>query len=285
MQERNLAVAPVADVPSPTEAVVMGPACSGPATLAVIRLVGLVRRYTMGAETVAAVAGVDLEIAYGEFVALMGASGSGKSTLLHLIGGLDRPTAGEVWVGGLELGRSKQRELVLHRRHRVGFIFQSFNLLSYRSAVENVEVPMMLAGVPPAKRRERALQLLEQVGLAARAGHRPNQLSGGEQQRVAIARSLANSPTILLADEPTGNLDSATGAGVMDLLRRLNQEQRLTLIVVTHDPAVAAYADRVVRLRDGQIVAIETYAERQPVPSDGLAPSVTPYVVQGEAAT
>jgi putative ABC transport system ATP-binding protein len=267
-----------------TETVVMGPACSGPLTLAVIRLVGLKRRYQMGSEVVEAVAGVDLEIAYGEFVALMGASGSGKSTLLHLIGGLDRPTAGEVWVGGLELGRSKPRELVLHRRHRVGFIFQSFNLLAYRSAVENVEVPMMLAGVPPAKRRERALQLLEQVGLAARAGHRPNQLSGGEQQRVAIARSLANNPAILLADEPTGNLDTATGAGVMDLLRRLNQEQRLTLVVVTHDPAVAAYADRVVRLRDGQIVAIEANPERQAVATDGPAPGIAPYVVSGEVA-
>jgi putative ABC transport system ATP-binding protein len=268
-----------------TETVVMGPACSGPLTLAVIRLVGLKRRYQMGSEVVEAVAGVDLEIAYGEFVALMGASGSGKSTLLHLIGGLDRPTAGEVWVGGLELGRSKPRELVLHRRHRVGFIFQSFNLLAYRSAAENVEVPMMLAGVPPAKRRERALQLLEQVGLAARAGHRPNQLSGGEQQRVAIARSLANNPAILLADEPTGNLDTATGAGVMDLLRRLNQEQRLTLVVVTHDPAVAAYADRVVRLRDGQIVAIEANPERQAVAADGPAPGIAPYVVSGEVAT
>jgi putative ABC transport system ATP-binding protein len=268
-----------------TDTVVMGPACSGPLTLAVIRLVGLKRRYQMGSEVVEAVAGVDLEIAYGEFVALMGASGSGKSTLLHLIGGLDRPTAGEVWVGGLELGRSKPRELVLHRRHRVGFIFQSFNLLAYRSAAENVEVPMMLAGVPPAKRRERALQLLEQVGLAARAGHRPNQLSGGEQQRVAIARSLANNPAILLADEPTGNLDTATGAGVMDLLRRLNQEQRLTLVVVTHDPAVAAYADRVVRLRDGQIVAIEANPERQAVAADSPAPGIAPYVVSGEVAT
>jgi putative ABC transport system ATP-binding protein len=138
--------------------------------------------------------------------------------------------------------------------------------------------------VPPARRRERALQLLEQVGLAARAGHRPNQLSGGEQQRVAIARSLANNPAILLADEPTGNLDSATGAGVMDLLRRLNREQRLTLVVVTHDPAVAAYADRVVRLRDGQIVAIETNPDRPAAPADGPADGIAPYVVRGEVA-
>jgi putative ABC transport system ATP-binding protein len=274
---------PASGVAAPPEPVVIGPACDGPATLAVIRLVGLVRRYKMGTETVEAVAGVDLDIGYGEFVALMGASGSGKSSLLNLIGGLDRPSAGEVWVGGLELGRSKQRDLVLHRRHRVGFIFQSFNLLAYRTAAENVEVPMMLAGVAPARRRERALALLEQVGLAARAGHRPNQLSGGEQQRVAIARSLANNPAILLADEPTGNLDSATGAGVMDLLRRLNRDQRLTLVVVTHDPAVGAYADRVVRLRDGRIVAIETNAERPA--ADGPAPALAPYVVSGEAAT
>ena len=284
MQKTDLVAAPVVADPAPAGAVVMGPACSGPATLPVIRLVGLVRRYQMGTETVEAVAGVDLDIGYGEFVALMGASGSGKSSLLNLIGGLDRPSAGEMWVGGLELGRSKQRDLVLHRRHRVGFIFQSFNLLAYRTAAENVEVPMMLAGVPPAKRRERALALLDQVGLAARAGHRPNQLSGGEQQRVAIARSLANNPAILLADEPTGNLDSTTGAGVMDLLRRLNREQRLTLVVVTHDPAVGGYADRVVRLRDGLIVAIETNAERAAAPVDGPAPGVAPYVVSGEAA-
>jgi putative ABC transport system ATP-binding protein len=243
----------------PPEPIILGPACSGPVPAPpVIQLKNLVRRYKMGAEIVAAVAGVDLDIAYGELVALMGASGSGKSTLLNLIGGLDRPSAGEVWVGGLELGRSRQRDLVQHRRHRVGFIFQSFNLLPHYSAVENVEVPMMLAGVSPKARRERALALLEQVGLAARVHHRPNQLSGGEQQRVAIARSLANDPVILLADEPTGNLDSATGAGVMDLLRRLNRESRLTLIVVTHDPVVAGYADRIVRLRDGRIVGIET---------------------------
>src|SRR5205085_2407455 len=152
----------------------------------------------------------------------------------------------EVWVGGMELGRSRKRDLVQHRRHRVGFIFQSFNLLPQYSAAENVAVPLMLAGVPLKERQTRALALLDQVGLAARATHRPSQLSGGEQQRVAIARSLANNPGILLADEPTGNLDSTTGAGVMDLLRRLNRDQHLTLIVVTHDPAVAAYADRII---------------------------------------
>jgi putative ABC transport system ATP-binding protein len=257
-------------LPDKTPVTVGGPSCLGPVTLPAIRLVQLVRRYQMGGATVDAVAGVDLEIMYGEFVVLMGASGSGKSTLLNLIGGLDRPTSGEIWVGGSDLGHAAKRDLVAHRRHQVGFIFQSFNLLSYRNAVENVEVPMMLAGIAPKVRRERALSLLAQVGLEARATHRPNQLSGGEQQRVAIARSLANNPAILLADEPTGNLDSATGSGVLDLLRQLNRDRRLTLVVVTHDPAVGAYADRIVRLRDGQILDIEIPAPA--LAANGKAP-------------
>jgi putative ABC transport system ATP-binding protein len=210
----------------------------------------------MGPAVVSAVAGVDLEVRPGEAVALVGPSGSGKSTLLNLIGGLDRPTSGEIWVDGQNIARAPAYALVEHRRHRVGFVFQSFNLLPQRTALENVEIPMMLAGVGRAERRERARQLLEKVGLGGRADHKPSQLSGGEQQRVAVARALANNPSILLADEPTGNLDSATGAGVMRLLRELN-EQGLTLILVTHDPTVASYASRIVRLRDGRIVAIE----------------------------
>jgi putative ABC transport system ATP-binding protein len=222
-----------------------------------IRLVGLTRQYKVGPTIVAAVAGVDLDIADGEAVALVGPSGSGKSTLLNLLGGLDSPSSGEIWVDGENIAKASPKRLVAHRRERIGFVFQSFNLLQHRTAIENVEVPLMIAGIDHAERRKQALALLERVGLGARTDHRPNQLSGGEQQRVAIARSLANHPKILLADEPTGNLDSATGAQVMALLKELNADG-LTMILVTHDTTVASYADRMVRLRDGKIVAIET---------------------------
>ena len=219
-------------------------------------MVGLTRQYKVGPTVVAAVAGVDLDIANGEAVALVGPSGSGKSTLLNLLGGLDSPTSGEIWVDSENIAKASPKRLVAHRRERIGFIFQSFNLLQHRTAIENVEVPLMIAGIDHTERRKQALALLERVGLGARTDHRPNQLSGGEQQRVAIARSLANHPKILLADEPTGNLDSATGAQVMALLKELNADG-LTIILVTHDVTVASYADRMVRLRDGKIVAIE----------------------------
>ena len=221
----------------------------------------LARRYTMGKEAVMALNAVDLQIQRGEFVALIGPSGSGKSTLLNLIGGLDRPTNGEIWVEDLELGKATDKRLVRYRRDRIGFIFQSFNLLATRSAVENVEVPMMLAGVGRRQRRERALQLLSQVGLGKRAGHKPNELSGGEMQRVAVARALANKPALLLADEPTGNLDSKTGKDILNLLRETIQTQGLTMVLVTHDLKVAAYADRIVHMLDGRIEQIETAAE------------------------
>ncbi len=222
----------------------------------IIKLVGLTRQYRVGPTLVQAVAGVDLTVEPGEAIALVGPSGSGKSTLLNLLGGLDRPSGGEIWVGGEDMAHASGKRLVEHRKRRVGFIFQSFNLLPYRTALENVEVPMMVAGLPGGARRERARTLLKDVGLEARMDHRPSQLSGGEQQRVAIARALSMKPLILLADEPTGNLDSATGEGVMSLLRDLNTKG-LTLIIVTHDSTVAQYADRIVRLRDGKIVAIE----------------------------
>jgi putative ABC transport system ATP-binding protein len=202
------------------------------------------------------VAGVDLEIAKGEAVALVGPSGSGKSTLLNLLGGLDRPSSGEIWVEGEDIATTSPSRLVAHRRERIGFVFQSFNLLPYRTALENVEVPLMISGLPKNERRERARKLLERVGLGARTDHRPSQLSGGEQQRVAVARALANTPSILLADEPTGNLDSATGTEVMHLLRDLN-ETGLTLIIVTHDMTVADFANRIIHLRDGKIVSID----------------------------
>ena len=219
----------------------------------VVRTVGLARRYKMGDTFVDALQGVDLEIARGEFVALVGPSGSGKSTVLNLVGGLDRPTEGEIWIDGKELSASDEKTLTRHRRQHVGFVFQSFNLLPRLTAEENVALPLMFGGVPEKDRRTRARSLLERVGLAERLTHRPTQLSGGEQQRVAIARALVGQPALLLADEPTGNLDTTTGVEIMRLLKELNQEQGLTLLVVTHDPEVASFADRVVRLRDGQV--------------------------------
>jgi putative ABC transport system ATP-binding protein len=221
---------------------------------ALIRAEGLARRYQMGKTDVNALRSVDLTILPGEFVALVGPSGSGKSTLLHLIGGLVRPTAGSITVNGLELGRSNDHQLVRYRRDTLGFVFQNFNLLPIKRAWENVAVPLMLAGMPLAQRKARALSILGQLGLAHRAEHRPSELSGGEQQRVAIARALANRPRLLLADEPTGNLDSHTGAEIMALLQNLVRDEGLTLLLVTHDPGIAAYADRTITLRDGMIV-------------------------------
>lgn len=222
-----------------------------------IRAVSLARRYLVGKQEVRALDGVDLEVGRGEFVALVGPSGSGKSTLLNLIGGLDRPSIGEIHVADLELGRANDNQLVRYRRERIGFIFQSFNLLMMRSAVENVELPLILGEVKPKERRQRALDLLTSVGLGARANHKPNEMSGGEMQRVAVARSLANKPLLLLADEPTGNLDSNTGRDILNLLREAVREQGVTLVLVTHDPDVAAHADRIVHMRDGKIQRIE----------------------------
>jgi putative ABC transport system ATP-binding protein len=219
----------------------------------VVRAVGLTRRYKMGDAFVDALRGVDLTIAHGEFVALVGPSGSGKSTVLNLIGGLDQPTSGQVWIDGAKLSGSDERTLTQHRRQHVGFVFQSFNLLPRLTAEENVALPLMFCGIPEKERRTRARALLERVGLGPRLAHHPTQLSGGEQQRVAIARALVGQPALLLADEPTGNLDTVIGAEIMSLLKELNREERLTLLVVTHDPEVAAFADRVVKLRDGQV--------------------------------
>lgn len=227
-----------------------------------IHIEGLARHYRVGQQEVRALDGVDLTIQRSEFVALVGPSGSGKSTLLNLLGGLDRPSSGEIDVAGLELGKATDNQLVAYRRERIGFIFQSFNLLATRSAVENVEIPLMLAEVKPRARRERALQLLQSVGLAARANHKPNELSGGEMQRVAVARSLANDPVLLLADEPTGNLDSNTGKGILDLLRETVRDRKVTLVLVTHDMQVAAFADRVVHMLDGRIHKIEDQTQQ-----------------------
>ena len=216
----------------------------------------LERHYRVGSHAVRALDGASFTIERGEFVAIVGPSGSGKSTLLALLGGLDRPSAGTIRVGDLELGKARDAELVKYRRERIGFIFQSFNLLPTRSAVENVEIPLVLNSAKPRVRRERALELLKTVGLAERADHRPNQLSGGEMQRVAVARALANTPLLVLADEPTGNLDSKTGETILGLLRQTVAAREVTLIVVTHDLGVAAYADRVIHMRDGKVERI-----------------------------
>ena len=218
----------------------------------------LTRCYNVGKTVVAALSELELAIPRGEFTALVGPSGSGKSTLLNLIGGLGRPSSGEIRVNDMSLGAASEPELVRYRRERVGFIFQSFNLLPTLTAQENVEAPMMLAEIPQCARRERAAALLASVGLAPRTLHKPNELSGGEKQRVAIARALANRPLLLLADEPTGNLDSKTGAAVLDLLCGLHAAQGLTMIMVTHDPEIAARAGRIIHLRDGSIQQIET---------------------------
>jgi putative ABC transport system ATP-binding protein len=208
--------------------------------------------YPIGGETVHALRGVSLTVAPGEYVAIVGPSGSGKSTLLQLLGGIDTPSAGSVEVLGTPLERLSDRELTRLRLLRLGFVFQRFHLLPVLTARENVELPLAEAGVRAAERRRRALELLDYVGLAGRAGHRATQLSGGEMQRVAIARALANRPAVLLADEPTGELDAATGQEILDLFRRLNQDGA-TLVVVTHDERLAREARRTVAMLDGRI--------------------------------
>ncbi|HFQ93864.1 MAG TPA: ABC transporter ATP-binding protein/permease [Anaerolineae bacterium] len=235
----------------------------------IIELTDLQRRFKHGDIDVLALRGLDLTVAQGEFVALVGPSGSGKSTLLNLLGGLDRPSAGEIWVAGVPLHEADEKARTEHRRRRVGFIFQSFNLLPRLTALENVAVPLMLAGVGRAEREARAQAMLERVGLGHRLDHYPAEMSGGEQQRTAVARALIHNPAIILADEPTGNLDSVTGDSIMSLLKQLNQEEGITLILVTHDEEVAGYADRIVKLRDGQIVEIveQERPSLSPVPS------------------
>ena len=217
---------------------------------------GLKKHYRMGDTVVRALDGVSLSVKEGEFVALLGTSGSGKSTLLNLIAGLDRPTEGSLRVFDRDLAQMSSMELSLHRRRSVGIIFQSFNLVSTMSAAENVALAMMFAEVPRGEREARAAALLEAVGLAGRQRHRPKELSGGEQQRVAIARALSNTPHVLLADEPTGNLDSRTSREIMELLKTLNERDGKTVIMVTHDPSLAdRYAHRTLTMLDGQIIA------------------------------
>ena len=218
-----------------------------------IRIQDLHRDFPMGHEIVHALDGVSLTVRAGEFLGVMGPSGSGKSTLLYLMGGLDRPTDGHIWVRGQDISALDENGLAVYRRRQVGFVFQTFNLISTMGALENVEFPMLFARVSPAQRRERARYLLELMGLADRMGHKPTELSGGQQQRVALARALVNDPSIILADEPTGNLDSHTGAEVMAILSQLNQEQGRTIIVVSHDPSITDFTSRCIHLLDGRI--------------------------------
>jgi putative ABC transport system ATP-binding protein len=220
-----------------------------------IELKGVTRTHTMGDEQIHALDNVDLAIASGEFVAVVGPSGSGKSTLLHVIGGLDKPTGGQVVVNGQDLGQASDRELAAYRNRQMGFVFQTFNLQPTYSALENVALPLVFMKLPPQERKARARAALEAVGLAERMRHRPAQMSGGERQRVAIARALVNDPDCILADEPTGNLDTSTSREIVTLLDRLHRERGLTVVLVTHDPEMAALAGRKITLRDGHVVA------------------------------
>ena len=221
----------------------------------VVRIEAVTKTYQRDSIAVNALAGVDLEIRKGDFAVLVGPSGSGKTTLLNLIGGLDAPTTGRIWVGGTDIGRLTKSERSQLRLRQIGFVFQEFNLIPVLSAIENVEFIMLLQGLPEAKRRERSLALLKELGLEGLEHRRPNELSGGQQQRVAVARALAAEPIIILPDEPTANLDSKAGAGLMDMMRRLNEERTATFVFSTHDPMVVERAKRVIRLRDGRIEA------------------------------
>lgn len=218
-----------------------------------IELVDVTRTYRMGGVDVEALRGVTLRVAPGEFVAIVGPSGSGKSTLMHVMGCLDRPTTGTVRLGGREVADLSDTELAAVRNRVIGFVFQSFHLLSRTTAVDNVALPLVYRGVPRGERRRRAVAALETVGLGHRLHHRPTQLSGGEQQRVAIARSLVGDPEVVLADEPTGNLDTQSGAAIMDLLERLNADRGMAVVLVTHEAEVAAHARRRIHVRDGLV--------------------------------
>jgi putative ABC transport system ATP-binding protein len=219
----------------------------------VIDVRNLTKVYRMGEMEVRALRGVSLQLMPGEMTAIMGPSGSGKSTLMNSLGCLDQPTAGEYYLDGQLVSNLDDWGLTLIRRHKIGFVFQSYNLLPRTSALANVELPLVYAGVGAGERRQRAVEALARVGLADRLHHQPNELSGGEQQRVAIARSLVSSPALILADEPTGNLDSQSGAEVMTIFQQLNREQGITIILVTHDADIAHHARRVIQMRDGVV--------------------------------
>jgi len=236
--------------------------------VALIRLQNVSRRYPMGAEIVHALRDVSLEIQHGEYVAIMGPSGSGKSTLMNLVGCLDTPSSGRYELNGTNVSDMDDNQLAEIRNREIGFVFQTFNLLARSNALHNVELPLIYAGKPADERRQIALEALTQVGLADRIHHKPNELSGGQRQRVAVARALVNKPSILLADEPTGNLDSKTGAEIMALFEELSRKGN-TIIVVTHEEDIARQARRIIRLRDGLIASDETQAERRAARGEG----------------
>jgi putative ABC transport system ATP-binding protein len=231
----------------------------------VISVRNLVKTYQVGEHVVKALRGVNLEVQRGEFLAVTGPSGSGKSTFMHIIGCLDRPTSGQYLLDGQDVSRLSKDALAAIRNKKIGFVFQGFNLLSRTSALDNVELPLLYGGggMKAAERRKRAMDVLTAVGLGDRADHHPNQLSGGQQQRVAIARALINNPSILLADEPTGNLDTRTSIEVMGIFQRLNQERAITVVLITHELDIAEYGTRTVLFRDGQVVADRAVARRR----------------------
>ncbi|MEM1578236.1 MAG: ABC transporter ATP-binding protein [Archaeoglobaceae archaeon] len=221
--------------------------------MALIELIDVHKVYNVGYYEVQALNGVTLSLEEGEFVAIMGPSGSGKSTLLHIIGCLDKPTKGEVRINDIETSKLSDRELTKIRRDSIGFIFQQYNLIPTLTSLENVELPMIFKGIAREERKKKAMYLLSQVGIEDVADRKPNEISGGQQQRVAIARALANDPAILLCDEPTGNLDSKTGKQVMEIIKKMNKERNVTVVLVTHDLSLADYAERIIRIRDGKI--------------------------------
>jgi putative ABC transport system ATP-binding protein len=234
-----------------------------------ISVVDLTRTYRLGDVEVPALRGVSLEVPAGQFVALTGPSGSGKSTFMHLLGCLDRPTSGRYLLNGHDVSALSSRALARVRNRDIGFVFQGFNLLPRTTAIENVELPMLYAGgISGSERRRRATAALEAVGLGGRLNHRPNQMSGGQQQRVAIARALVNDPPLLLADEPTGNLDSRTSLEIVEIFQRLNAERGLTIVLVTHEPDVAQYASRLVAFKDGRIRLDRPVADRRTAAAD-----------------
>jgi len=220
----------------------------------VIQVENLVKTYRLGKVSIPALRGISFDVAKGEFLVVVGPSGSGKTTLLNLIGAIDKPTSGRISIDGRDVTTLGEGELTKLRRHKIGFIFQFYNLIPSLTAIENVELPMLTAGVSRKDASKRAFQLLETVGLAERVGHLPDELSGGEQQRVAIARALANKPSVILADEPTGDLDTKTGMEVVQILHDTSKKENATVIVVTHDPMISEKADRILSMRDGQII-------------------------------